>query len=152
MLNFLRSCELLLSQTKLLQVRKLKFVRNSIHMSKRNCIVAVQLLSHVQLFVTPWTAAHQASLSFTNAQSLLKFMSIELVMPFNLLFLCRPLFCLPLILSSIGVFSNESILGMTWPKYWSFNFSISLSNEQSGLIRIDWFDLLADQGILKSLL
>ena len=90
MLNFLRSCELLLSQTKLLQVRKLKFVRNSIHMSKRNCIVAVQLLSHVQLFVTPWTAAHQASLSFTLSQSLPKLMSLESVMLSNRLILCHP--------------------------------------------------------------
>ena len=141
---------MLLSQTKLLQVRKLKFMRNNIHMYKRNCIV-VQSLSHVQLFAAPWTAAHQASLSFTNSQSLLKFMSTELVMPSNHLFLCHPLFHLPLILSSIGVFSNESVLGMRWPKYWSFNFSISLSNEHSGLIRIDWFNLLAIQGILKSL-
>ena len=103
MLNFLRSCELLLSQTKLLQVRKLKFVRNSIHMSKRNCIVAVQLLSHVQLFVTPWTAAHQASLSFTNSQSLLKFMSIESVMPSSFSS-CHTLLLLPSIFSSLGSF------------------------------------------------
>ena len=113
---------------------------------------SVQSLSHVQLFATPRTAAHQASLSFTNSQSFLKFMSTELVMPSNHLFLCHPLFHLPLILSSTGVFSNESVLGMRWPKYWSFNFSISLSNEHSGLIRIDRFDLLAVQGILKSLL
>jgi len=143
---------MLLSQTKLLQVRKLKCMRNNIHMYKRNCIVFVQSLSHVQLFATPRTAAHQASLSFTNSQSFLKFMSTELVMPSNHLFLCHPLFHLPLILSSTGVFSNESVLGMRWPKYWSFNFSISLSNEHSGLIRIDRFDLLAVQGILKSLL
>ena len=83
---------------------------------------------------------------------MLKPMSIESVMPSNHLFLCHPLFHLPLILSSIGVFSNESVLGMRWPKYWSFNFGISLSNEHSGLIRIDWFDLLAIQGILKSFL
>ena len=154
MLNFLRSCELLLSQTKLLQVRKLKFVRNSIHMSKRNCIVAVQLLSHVQLFVTPWTAAHQASLSFTISWSLLKLVSIKSVMPSNHLILCHPLLLLPSIFSSIRVFSNESALHNRWPKYWSFNFSISPSNEYLGLIsfRMDWLDLLAAQGTLKSLL
>ena len=134
MLNFLRSCELLLSQTKLLQVRKLKFVRNSIHMSKRNCIVAVQLLSHVQLFVTPWTAAHQASLSFTNSQSLLKFMSIELVMKSNHLIFCCPLQLLPSMFLIIKVFSNETVLRIRWPKYWSFSFSIHPPNEYSGCI------------------
>ena len=129
-------------------------MRNNIHMYKRNCIVFVQSLSHVQIFATPRTAAHQASLSFTNSQSFLKFMSTELVMPSNHLFLCHPLFHLPLILSSIGVFSNESVLGMRWPKYWSFNFSISPSNWCSGLIsfRIDWLDLLAVRGTLKSFL
>ena len=103
---------------------------------------------------TPWTAAHQASLSFTNSQSLHKLMSIELVMPSNHLILCHPLLLLPSILPSIRVFSNESVLHIRWPKYWSFSFSISPSNEYSGLIsfRIDWFDLLAVQGTLKSLL
>ena len=110
------------------------------------------MLSCVQLFVTPWTAALQASLSFTISQSLLKFMSIELVMLSNHLILCCPLLFLPSIFLSIRVFSNEEALSIKWPKYWSF--SISPSNEYSGLIsfRIDWFDLLAVQGILKSLL
>ena len=115
---------------------------------------SVQSLSRVQLFVTPWTAARQASLSIINSQSLLKLMSIELVMPFNHLILCRPLLLLPSIFPSIGVFSNESVLPFRWPKYWTFSFSISLSNEYSGLIsfRMDWLDLLAVQGTLKSLL
>ena len=114
---------------------------------------SVQSLSHVQLFVTPWTAAHQASLSIANSRSLLKLMSIESVMPSNHLFLCRPLLLLPSIFSSIRVFFNESCLCIRWPKYWSFSFSISPSDEYSGLIfRIDWFDLLAVQGTLKSLL
>ena len=114
---------------------------------------SVQSLSHVQLFVTPWTAARQASLSITNSQGLLKLMSIELVMPFNHLILSRPLLP-PSIFPSIRVFSNESVLHIKWPKYWSFSFSISLSNEYSGLIsfRMDWLDLLAVQGTLKSLL
>ena len=113
----------------------------------------VQLLRCVQLFATPWTAAHQASLSFTISQSLLKLMSIESVMPPNHLILCHPLLLLPLIFPSITVFSNESALHITWPKYWSFSFSISPSNEYSGLISfIDWLDLLAVQGTLKSLL
>ena len=108
--------------------------------------------SHVQLFVTPWTAACQASLSITNFQSLLKLMSIESVMPSNHLILCRPLLLLPSIIPRIRVFSSESVLHIRWPKYWSFNFSISLSD--SGLISFstDWFDLLAVQGTLKSLL
>ena len=102
----------------------------------------------------PWTEAHQASLSITNSRSLLKFMSFELVMPSNHLFLCHLLLLLPSILSSIRVFSNESILCIWWPKYWSFSFNISPSNEYSGLIsfRIDWLDLLAVQGTLRSLL
>ena len=110
------------------------------------------MLSLVRLFATPWTAAHQASLSISNSQSLLKLMSIELVMPFSHLILCRPLLLLPSIFPSIGVFSNESVLRIRWPKYWSF--SISPSNEYSGLIsfRMDWLDLLAVQGTLKSLL
>ena len=115
--------------------------------------VAVQSLSHVRLFVTSWTVAHQASLSITNSQSLLKLMSIESVIPFKHLILCHSLL-LPLTLPSIRVFSNESALSILWPKYWSFNFNISPSSEYSGLIsfRIDWFDLLAVQGTLKSLL
>ena len=105
----------------------------------------VQLLSYVRLFATPWTAAHQASLSITNSQSLLKLMSIKLVMPSNHLTLCRPLLLPPSIFPSIRVFSNESVLCIRWPKYWSFSFSISPSNEYSGLIsfRIDWLDLKA---------
>ena len=115
---------------------------------------SVQLLSHVQLFVTPWTAACQAFLSITNSQSLLKFMSIESVMPSNHLILCWPLLFPPSIFPSIRVFSSGSVIHIRWPKYCSFSFSISPSNEYSGLIsfRIDWFDLLAVQGTLKSLL
>ena len=103
---------------------------------------------------TPWTAARQASLSITNSQSLLKLISIESVVPSNHLILCRPLLLLPSIFPSIRVFSNESALHIKWPKYWSFSFSISPSNEYSGLIsfRIDWFDLLAVQGTLRSFL
>ena len=114
---------------------------------------SVQLLSCVRLFATPWTAAHQASLSITNSQSLLKLMSIESVMLSNHLIICRPLLLLPSIFPSIRFFSNESVLHNRWPKYWSFSFSISPSNEYSGLIsfKIDWFDLLAVQGTLKSL-
>ena len=136
-----------------------------IHVRQHAVAVVVQLLSHVWRFVTPWTEAHQASLSFTISQSLLKFMSTEwwchptillmpstiLVMPSNL---CHPLLLLSSIFLSIRVFSNESALCIRWPKYWSFNFSISPSNEYSGLIsfRMDWFDLLAVQRTLKSLL
>ena len=117
-------------------------------------VVSVQLLSCVWLFATPWTAACQASLSFTISWSLLKLMSLESVMSSNHLTLCYPLLLLPSIFPSIRVFSNESVLCIRWPKYWSFSFSISPSNECSGLIsfRIDWFDLLAVQGTLKSLL
>ena len=109
--------------------------------------------SHVQLFVTPWTAACQASLSIANSQSLLKLMSIKSVMPSNHLFLCHPLFLSPSIFPSIKVFSSESVLCIRGPKYWSFSFSISPSDEYSGLIsfRMDWLDLLAVQGTLKSL-
>ena len=116
-------------------------------------IQSVQLLSRVQLFATPWTAAHQTSLSITNSQSLLKLMSIELVMPSNHLILCCPLLLLPLIFPSIEVFPNESVFCIRWPKYWSFSFSISPSNEHPGLtsFRMDWLDLLA-VGTLKSLL
>ena len=117
-------------------------------------ICSVQLLSHVWLFVTPWIAAHQASLSITNSQSSPKLMCIEKVMPSSHLILCRPLLLLPLIPPSIKVFSNESTLHMRWPKDWSFSFSISPSNEHPGLVsfRMDWLDLLAVQGTLKSLL
>ena len=112
------------------------------------------MLSHVRQFATPWTAVCQASLSITNSQSLLKLMSIELVMPLNHLILCYPLLFLPSIFPSIRVFSKELALRIRWPKYWSFSFSISPSNEYSGLIsfRIDWLDLLTVQGTLKSLL
>ena len=115
---------------------------------------SVQSLSCVRLFVTPWTAAHQASLSITNSRSLLKLMSIESVMPSNRLILCHPLLLLPSIFPSIRVFSNESAFHIRWPKYWSFSFSISPSNEYSGLIsfRMDWLDLLAVQGTYKHLL
>ena len=114
----------------------------------------VQSLSCVQLFATPWTAAHQASLSVTNSQILLKLMTIESVMPSNHLILCHPLLLPPSVFPSIRVFSNESVLHIMWPKNWSFIFNISPSNEYSGLIsfRIDWFDLLAVQGTPKSLL
>ena len=115
---------------------------------------SVQSLSCVQLFATPWTAAHQASLSTTNSWSLLKFMSIESVIPSNPLILCRPLFLLPSVFPSIRVFSNELAVCIRWPKYWSFSFSISPSNEYSGLIsfRMDWLDCLTVQVTLKSLL
>ena len=112
------------------------------------------MLSHVRLFVTPWIAALQASLSITISQSLLKLMSIESVMPSNHLILCRPLLFLPSIFPRIRVFSNESVLCIGWPEYWGFSFSISSSNEYSGLIffRMDWLDFLALRGTLKSLL
>ena len=115
---------------------------------------SVQWLSRVRLFATPWTAACQASLSITNSQSLLKLMSIQLVMPSNHLILCRPLLLPPSIFPSIRIFSSESVLHIRWPKYWSFSFSISPSNEYSRLIsfRMDWLDLLAVQGTLNSLL
>ena len=119
-----------------------------------NSFSSVQSLIRVRLFATPWTPAHQASLSIINSQSLLKLMSIELVMPSNHLILCCTLLLLPSIFPIIGVFSNESVLHIRWPKYWSFSFSISPSNEYSALIsfRMDWFDLLAVQGTFKSLL
>ena len=115
---------------------------------------SVQLLSHVQFFATLWTVACQASLSITNSQGLLKLMSIESVMPSSHLILCRPLLLLFSIFPSIRVFLNESALCIRWPKYWSYSFSISPSNEHPGLIsfRMDWLDLLAVQGTLKSLL
>ena len=116
-------------------------------------LVVVQLLTCVWLFVTPWTVARQASLSFTISWSLLKLMSIESVMPSNRLMLCCPLL-LPSIFPSIRVISSESAFHIRWPKHWSFSFSISPSNDYSGLIslRIDWFNLLSVQGVLKSLL
>ena len=115
---------------------------------------SVQSLHRVQLFENLWTAAHQASLSITNSQSLHKLMSVESVMPSNLLILCRPLLLPPSVFPSIRVFSNESALHIRWPKHWSFSLSLSLSNEYSGLIsfRMDWLDLPAVQGTLKSLL
>ena len=125
-----------------------------LHMVIFHSCFVVQSLSHVQLFATPSTAAHQASLSVTISQSLLKLMSIELVMPSNHLILCRPLLLLPSIFPNIRVFSNQSALRIRWPKYWSFSFNISPSNEHPGPIsfRMDWLDLLAVQGTLKSLL
>ena len=113
---------------------------------------SIQALSHVQLFETPWIAARQASLSITNSQSLLRLMSIELMMPSNHLILCCSLLLPPSIFPRIRVFSNESVLPIRWPKYWSFSFSIGPSNEYSGLIsfRMDWLDLLAVQRTLKS--
>ena len=115
---------------------------------------SVQLLSHVRLFATPWIAAHQASLTITISWSSLRLTCIESVMPSSYLILCHPLLLLPPIPPSIRVFSNESTLHMRWPKYWSFSFSIIPSKEISGLIsfRMDWLDLLAVQGTLKSLL
>ena len=115
---------------------------------------SVQSLSHVRLFATPWTTAHQASLSITNSQSLLRLMSIKMVMPSSHLVFCHPLLLLPSIFNNIRAFSNESTLHIRWPKHWSFSFSISPSNEHPALIsfRMDWLDLLAVQGTLKSLL
>ena len=122
--------------------------------AKQHDISSIQSLSHLQLLMIPWTATHQASLSIINSWSLLKLMSIELVMPSNHLILCHPLLLLPSVFPGIKVFSSESVLLIRWPKYWSFSFSISASNEYLGLIsfRIDWFDLLAIQRTLKSLL
>ena len=117
-------------------------------------ISSVQLLSHVWLFATPWASAHQASLSITNSRSPPRLISIESVMPSNHLIFCHPLLLPPSIFPSIKVFSDESVLHIRWPKYWSFNFSINPSNEYLGLIsfRMDWLDLLTVQGTLKSLL
>ena len=127
------------------------YLPNSLHLLQFS---SVQLLSHVWLFVTPWTVAHHTSLSITDSWSLLKLMPIESVMPCNHLILCRLLFLLCSIFLSIRVFSSESVLHIRWPKYLSFSFSIGPSDEYSGLIsfRIDWFDLLAVQGTLKHLL
>ena len=124
------------------------------NLEKPSCMFSsVQSLSRVRLFATPWIAARQASLSITNSRNSLRFTSIESVMPSNHLILCRPLLLLPPIPPSIRVFSNESTLCMRWPKYWSFSFSIIPSKKHPGLIsfRMDWFDLLAVQGTLKSL-
>ena len=120
----------------------------------KNQFSSVQSLSHTWLFVTPWTAARQASLSFTNSRNLLKLTSIESVMPCNHLILCHPLLLPPSIFPSIRVFSNQSVLHIRWPKYCSFSFNISPSNEYSGQIsfRIDWLDILEVQGTFKSLL
>ena len=124
------------------------------HCNYLNLFSSVQLLNHVQLLATPWTATRQASLSITNSQSPAKHMSIESVMPSNHFILCRPLLLLPSIFPSIRVFPNESVFCIRWPQYWNFSFSISPSNEHPGLIsfRIEWLDLLAVQGTLKSLL
>ena len=134
--------------------RLLQALSHSLDTSSANSFSSVQSLSHVRLFVNPWTAACQASLSIANSWSLLKLMSIELVMPSNHLILCGPLLLLPSIFPSIRVFSKESALHIRWPKYWSFSFSISPSNGYSGLIsfRMDWLDLLAVQETFKSLL
>ena len=133
---------------------RLSKLRRQITESERLQFSSVQLLSHVRLFATPWIAARQATLSITNSQSSLRLTFIESVMPSSYLILCRPILLLPLIPPSIRVFSNESTLRMRWPKYWSFSFSISPSKEIPGLIsiRMDWLDLLAVQGTLKSLL
>ena len=127
---------------------------NFLYISLEAIFSSFQSLSRVRLFATPWIAAHQACLSITNSQSSPKLMSIESVIPSSHLILCHPLLLLPPIPSSIRVFSNESTLRMSWPKYWSFSFSIIPSNEHPGLIsfRMDWLNLLAVQGTLKSLL
>ena len=130
-------------------------IKNSQNWTQDILVVSsVQSLSRVWLFATPWTAACQASLSITNSRSPPKPMSVESVMPCNHLILCPPLLLLPSIFPSIRIFSNESALCIRWPKFWSFNFSISPSNKHPGLIsfRMDWLDLLAVQGTLKSLL
>ena len=134
--------------------RFIKYFKNLEKFSEINpaqIVSSVQLLSSVRLFETPWAAAWQASLSITNSQRLLKFMCIESVIPSNHLFLYHPLLLLPSIIPRARVFSNESVLPIRWPKYWSFSLSISPSNEYSGLIsfRTDWFDLLAVQGLLR---
>ena len=136
-------------------MRHVGFVSDRSLFIMSSCSVqSVQSLSRVRLFATPWTTAYKASLSITNSQSLFKLISIESVMPPNHLSICRPLLLLLSIFPSIRVFSNESVLHIRWPKYWCFSFSISPSNEYSGLIsfRMDWLDLLAVQKTLKSLL
>ena len=134
------------------QCNHIKINKQSIELAY--LLTSVQSLSHVWLFATPWTTARQASLFITNSQSSTKRMSIVSVVPSNHLILCRPLLLWPSIFPSIRVFSNESALHIRWPKYWSFSFNISPSNEHPGLIcfRMDWLDLLAVQGTLKSLL
>ena len=126
---------------------------SSVHgiLQQEHWFSSVQSFSHVRLFATPWTAAHQASLSITSSQSLLKLKSVESVMPSNHLILCHPLLLQPSIFPSIRVFSNESVLHIKWSKYWSFSFSISPSNEYSGLIsfRIDWSHLLQSKGLSR---
>ena len=127
--------------------------KNSTAVSLKKNLWGEKFWSYVWLFTTPWTATHQGSLSFTISWNFLKLISIESVMPSNHLILCLPLLLLPSIFPSIRVFSKESVLHIRWPKYWSFSFSISPFNEYSGLsLRIDWLDLLAVQGTLKSLL
>ena len=156
--NFLRNCpSVFQSSCNIIHSQQLP-IRNYKDFASSNRIMkmrasSVQLLSCVQLFATPWTAACQASLSITNSRSPPKPMSIESVMPSNHLILCHPLLLLPSIFPSIRVFSNESALHTRWPKYWSFSFNISASNEYSGLIsfEMDWLDLFAVQGTLKSL-
>ena len=132
------------------KLKKLKKKNNQGFVPQKE-LRSVQLLSHVQLFASPWTAACQASLSITNSQSLLKLMSMKSVMPSNHLILCRSLLLPPSIFSSIRVFSNESVLSNSLPNFWSFSFSISPSNEYSGLtsFRIDWFDLLTVKGLSR---
>ena len=132
------------------KLKKLKKKNNQGFVPQKE-LRSVQLLSHVQLFASPWTAACQASLSITNSQSLLKLMSMKSVMPSNYLILCRSLLLPPSIFSSIRVFSNESVLSNSLPNFWSFSFSISPSNEYSGLtsFRIDWFDLLTVKGLSR---
>ena len=131
-----------------------RWILKKFKLSNKYKFSSVQSVSHARLFVIPWTAARQASLSIIISQRLLKLVSIESVMPSNHLILCNPLLLLPSIFPRIKVFSNESVLWSRWPKYWSFSFSISPSNEYSGLIsfRMDWLDLLAIQGTLKSYL
>ena len=132
--------------------RSLKLPHNCTHVTSASSVQFSR--SVIWLFVTPWTAAHQACLSITNSWSLLKLMSIEWVMPFNHLILCHPLLLLPSIFPNNRVFSNDSLVCIRWPKYWSFSFNTSPSNEYPGLIsfRMDWLDLLLVQGTLKSLL
>ena len=134
--------------------RTIYFQSNAIEKLQETLFISVQSLSHVQLFATPWIAACQASLSITNSRSSLRLTCIESGMPSSHLILCRPLLFPPPLPPSIRVFSNESILHLRWLKYWSFTFSISPSSEHPGLIsfRMDWLDLLAVQGTLKSLL
>ena len=141
--------------TSVLQVRSsMPFFFSIFHVYAFSQFSSVQSLSSIQFFVTPWTAACQASLSITSSRNLLRLMSFELVMPSNHLILCHPLLLLPSNFPSIRVFSNESVLLIRWPKYWSFSFSVSVSNEYARLIsfRMDWLDFLAVQGTLKSFL